>query len=209
MFVCGVLLVATMALMAPFLQGVMGYPDHRCRPAARHARHRHGDRHAGGGPADGAHRPARALWRSASRCCVVSLYYAIDFSPDTAACTIVWTSMLQGFGLGSMFVPLNTLALATLPPALRTQGTAMWTLIRNLGSSIGVSIVIASLTNKTILMHARLAESVTPFNQALADPAAAMLDPTTETGRALLEQLLSQQAAIIAYDNDFKLMMVA
>ena len=116
--------------------------------------------------------------------------------------------MLQGFGLGFMFVPLNTVALSSLPPALRTQGTAMWTLIRNLGSSIGVSIVIANLTNKTILMHARLAESVTPFNQALADPAAAMLDPGTDTGRALLEQLMSQQATIMAYANDFKLMMI-
>ena len=84
----------------------------------------------------------------------------------------------------------------------------MWTLIRNLGSSIGVSIVIANLTNKTIVMHARLTESVTPFNQALADPAAAMLDPATDTGRALLENLITQQATIIAYANDFKLMMV-
>ena len=93
-------------------------------------------------------------------------------------------------------------------PQLLTQATAMWTLIRNLGSSIGVSIVIANLTNKTILMHARLAESITPFNQALADPAAAMLDPRTEMGRALLEQIMTQQAAIIAYANDFKLMMI-
>ena len=116
--------------------------------------------------------------------------------------------MLQGFGLGYLFVPLNTVALSSLTPALLTQATAMWTLIRNLGSSIGVSIVIANLTNKTILMHARLAESITPFNQALADPAAAMLDPRTETGRALLEQIMTQQATIIAYANDFKLMMV-
>jgi DHA2 family multidrug resistance protein len=91
---------------------------------------------------------------------------------------------------------------------LRTEGTAMWTLIRNLGSSIGVSVMIANLSNKTILMHARLAESVTPFNQALADPAAAMLDPSTETGRALLENMMTQQAAIIAYGNDFKLMLL-
>jgi DHA2 family multidrug resistance protein len=133
----------------------------------------------------------------------------MDFTPDTSARTIVWTSVLQGFGLGFMFVPLNTVALATIPPALRTQGTAMWTLIRNLGSSIGVSILIASLTNKTILMHARLAESVTPFNQAMADPAAAMLDPATDQGRALLENLLTQQATIIAYANAFKLMMIA
>jgi DHA2 family multidrug resistance protein len=57
-------------------------------------------------------------------------------------------------------------------------------------------------------MHARLAESVTPFNQALADPAAAMLDPSTETGRQLLEDIMTQQAAIIAYANDFKLMLL-
>ena len=108
-----------------------------------------------------------------------------------------------------MFVPLNMIALRhrcrrRCAPKARPCGR----LIRNLGSSIGVSIVIANLTNKTIVMHARLTESVTPFNQAMADPAAAMLDPTTDTGRALLENLITQQATIIAYANDFKLMMV-
>ena len=207
MFVCGVLLVASMALMAPFLQGVMGYPiiDVGLLLGTR-----------GIGMAFAMLTAGRLMTRIDPRlllafglaCCTVSLYYSIDFAPDTAVCTIVWVSMLQGIGLGILFVPLNTVALSSLPPALRTQGTAMWTLIRNLGSSIGVSIVIANLTNKTILMHARLAESVTPFNQALADPAAAMLDPATETGRALLEQLMTQQATIMAYANDFKLMMV-
>jgi len=141
-------------------------------------------------------------------CCAISLYYTIDFSPDTSVFTVTWTSILQGIGLGTIFVPLNTLALASLPPALRTQGAAMWTLIRNLGGSIGVSIMIANLTSKTALMHARLAESITPFNQALADPAAAMLDPRTETGQALLEQVLSRQAAIVAYDNNFMLLTI-
>jgi DHA2 family multidrug resistance protein len=141
-------------------------------------------------------------------CNAVALYYTTGFSPDTQVSTIVWTSMLQGAGLAFLFVPLNTIGLATLPAPLRTEGTAMWTLIRNLGSSIGVSVVIANLSNKTIVMHARLAESVTPFNQALADPAAAMLDPSTETGRQLLEDVMTQQAAIIAYANDFKLMLL-
>ncbi|MFZ1105747.1 MAG: DHA2 family efflux MFS transporter permease subunit, partial [Hyphomicrobiaceae bacterium] len=207
MFVCGMLLVATLAVMAPFLQGVMGFPivDVGLLLGTR-----------GIGMAIGLVGAGRLMIRTDPRvilgfglvCCVVSLYYTVGFSPDTAVFTIVWTSILQGIGLGAMFVPLNTLALGSLPPALRTQGTAMWTLIRNLGSSIGVSILIASLTNKTTEMHARLAESVTPFNQALADPTAALLDPRTETGRALLEQLVSQQATIIAYNNNFKLMMV-
>jgi DHA2 family multidrug resistance protein len=207
MFVCGMLLIATMAVMAPFLQGVAGFPiiDVGLLLGTR-----------GIGMAIGMLGAGRLIARTDPRlvlgfglaCCVVSLYHTIGFAPETAVFTIVWTSILQGIGLGAMFVPLNTLALGSLPPALRTEGTAMWTLIRNLGGSIGVSIVIADLSNKTTLMHARLAESVTPFNQALADPAAAMLDPRTDTGRALLEQLVSQQAAIIAYSNNFKLMMV-
>jgi DHA2 family multidrug resistance protein len=207
MFVCGLLLVATMAVMAPFLQGLMGFPiiDVGLLLGTR-----------GIGMAIGMVAAGRLIMRIDPRLllgigltlCVVSLYYTMDFSLSTAVFTIVWTSIVQGIGLGCMFVPLNALALGTLPPALRTQGTAMWTLIRNLGSSIGVSILIATLSNKTTEMHARLAESVTPFNQALVDPAAASLDLATDTGRALMEQIVSQQAAIIAYDNNFKLMMV-
>lgn len=207
MFMCGVLLVASMALMAPFFQGVMGYPiiDAGLLLATR-----------GIGMAFAMLTAGRLMTRMDPRlmlafglaCCTVSLYYTIAFAPDTSVRTIVWVSLLQGFGLGFLFVPLNTISLSSLKPALLTQGTAMWTLIRNLGGSIGVSIVIANLTNKTIIMHARLAESITPFNHGLADPAAAMLDPSTETGRALLEQVLTQQATIIAYANDFKLMMV-
>ena len=207
MFVCGVLLVASMALMAPLLQNTMGYPiiDAGWLLGTR-----------GFGMAFAMLTAGRLMTRVDPRvllavglgCCTVSLYYSIDFGLDTSVGTIVWVSMLQGYGLGLMFVPLNTVALSSITPALRTQGTAMWTLIRNLGSSIGVSIVIANLTNSTILMHARLAETVTPFNQALADPSAAMLDPKTEMGRALLEQLMTQQATIMAYANDFKLMMV-
>jgi DHA2 family multidrug resistance protein len=207
MFVCGVMLVASMALMAPMLQGMMGYPIIDAGVLL-------GTRGLGMGVSmlmagrlmtvvD----PRLLLFVGLS-CCVASLNASIDFTPDTATRTIAWVSILQGFGLGLMFVPLNMIALSTLPVALRTQGTAMWTLIRNLGSSVGVAIVIANLTNKTIMMHALLAESVTPFNQAMADPAAAMLDANTDTGRALLENLLTQQATIIAYANDFKLMLV-
>ncbi len=207
MFICGVLLLASAALMAPFLQGVMGYPilDAGWLLGMRGIGMMMAMLVAGRlimrlGP--------RALLFVGLACSSISLYYSIDFSPETSVRTIVWTSIVQGIGLGFMFVPLNTVALSTLPPALRTEGTAMWTLIRNLGSSIGVSVVIAQLTNTTIVMHARLAESVTPFNQALADPAAAILDPSTDTGRALLEQLMTQQATIMAYANDFKLMML-
>jgi MFS transporter, DHA2 family, multidrug resistance protein len=207
MFLCGVLLLGTAALMAPFLQNLAGYPVLDAgmllgmrgvgtmvammlvgRLVARH--------------------DLRLLIGVGLAGCVLSLYQSMDFSLDTTALTIAWVGALQGAGLGFLFVPLNTMAFATLPAASRTEGTAMWTLIRNLGSSIGVSVVIANLSNKTILMHARLMEAVTPFNQALSDPAAALLNPSTETGRALLDDLITQQAGIIAYANDFKLLMM-
>jgi MFS transporter, DHA2 family, multidrug resistance protein len=207
MFVCGVLLVASMALMAPFLQNVLGYPIIDAGLLL-------GTRGVGMMIAmlvAGRLAPkvdARLLLFAGLFLCTLTLYFTIDFGPDTSVGTIVWVSVVQGLGLGFMFVPLNVVALSTLSAELRTEGTAIWTLIRNLGSSIGVSVVIANLTNTTTTMHARLMESVTPFNQALADPAAAMLDLSTDTGRALMEQLVNQQATIIAYSNDFKLMMV-
>jgi DHA2 family multidrug resistance protein len=76
----------------------------------------------------------------------------------------VWTSVVQGIGLGLIFVPLNTLPFAMLQATLRTEAASIWTLIRNMGSSIGVSMRIAELTSGTTTMHARLAELVTPFN---------------------------------------------
>jgi DHA2 family multidrug resistance protein len=137
-----------------------------------------------------------------------TLYQMSGFTDQTSAGTIVVCAMMQGYGLGLLFIPLNTLAFATLPGHLRTDGTAILTLIRNIGSSVGISIMIANLTSKTSIMHERLMENVTPFNDALKWPGVAQaIDLTTETGRALLDSIVTQQATIIAYANDFWLMM--
>ena len=107
-----------------------------------------------------------------------------------------------------MFVPLSSISFLTLAPQLRTAGSAILTLIRNIGSSIGISMVIAVLTSKTTFMHARLTEYVTPFNNALQAPdVAATLNTNTDTGLAMLDGLVTQQASVIAYQNDFKLLM--
>jgi MFS transporter, DHA2 family, multidrug resistance protein len=98
-------------------------------------------------------------------------------------------------------------AFATLPGHLRTSGTAMLTLVRNIGSSVGISMVIAQLTSTTTVMHARLTEHVNPFNNALQQ-ASSMLSTATDQGRALLDLMVTQQATIISYDNTFKLLMV-
>jgi DHA2 family multidrug resistance protein len=92
---------------------------------------------------------------------------------------------------------------------MRNGGAAITTLVRNIGSSIGISMVIANLTSKTTEMHARITESVTPFNDALQMPdVASHLNMATDMGRAMLDAIVTQQAAMIAYINDYKLLMV-
>jgi DHA2 family multidrug resistance protein len=137
-----------------------------------------------------------------------TLYYMTGYSLDVTQETIVLTSIVQGVGLGLLFVPISSVAFATLPGHLRTGGTSILTLMRNIGSSIGISMVIAQLTSGTTAMHARLTEDVTPFNDALQMPdVASMLNIKTDLGRALLDLIVTQQANMIAYLNDFKLLM--
>jgi DHA2 family multidrug resistance protein len=131
------------------------------------------------------------------------------FSLDTTQETIVLVSIVQGVGLGLLFVPITTAAFLTLPGQYRNGGTAMLTLIRNIGSSVGISMVIANLTDKTIEMHARLTEYTTPFNDALQMPdVASRIDLHTDLGRALLNAIVTKQASMIAYINDYWLLMV-
>jgi len=136
-----------------------------------------------------------------------SLYWMVGWSPETSAEAVAIDSIAQGLGLGFVFVPLNTVAFATLPSELRTDGAAFWTLIRNLGSSIGVSVVISQLTTMISTFHSQLTENLTPFNLALQMPGiAGPLTLATGPGREALDGIVTQQAAIMAYSNDFLLM---
>jgi DHA2 family multidrug resistance protein len=94
----------------------------------------------------------------------------------------------------------------TLPDHLRTDGTSMLTLVRNVASSIGISIVIARLTSGTIRVHAVLAEHINPFNDALQMPnVTGTINLHTDMGRAMMDLILSTQAQIIAFSQDFEL----
>jgi DHA2 family multidrug resistance protein len=119
--------------------------------------------------------------------------------------TVVWSGLTQGLGTGFVFVPLASVAFATLAPALRNEGAALFSLMRNLGSSIGISAVETLLTRNTQIVHAGLAAHVTPFGaMARAQP------PVGATLHSLeiMNAMVTQQAAMIAYNDDFQLMMV-
>jgi DHA2 family multidrug resistance protein len=135
-----------------------------------------------------------------------SLWLMVGWSLDVSAEAIAINSIAQGFGLGFVFVPLNTIAFASLPGELRTEGAALWTLIRNIGSAVGISIVIAQLTSMITQYHSQLVEHVTPFSDALRMPNAGMLSGMGLPNLAALEGVVTQQAAAMAYSNDFLLM---
>jgi MFS transporter, DHA2 family, multidrug resistance protein len=122
---------------------------------------------------------------------------------------LIRTGVLQGMGLGLMFVPLSTITFATLPNALRTQGTALYSLMRNIGSSIGISLVIFLLTRNTQIVHSELVGHVTPFNDALGALGPAQFwNRATTVGLAALDAEVTKQASVVAYADDFKLMML-
>jgi DHA2 family multidrug resistance protein len=102
---------------------------------------------------------------------------------------------------------LQVVAFATLEPALRTEGTALLSLLRNLGSAIGISVTSALITRNGQIEHSVLAGFITPLNRAFQGAAAALM-PTTPHAAQVLNGMLTRQSEIIAYNNDWKLMML-
>ena len=132
------------------------------------------------------------------------------WTPDVSQWTIVWVGVVQGIGLGFLFVPLSAATLATLSPALRTEGAGLYSLSRNIGSSVGISVVNALLTRNTQINHADIVEHVTAVNRALENPMIMRFwNPLDAAGRAALDAMITQQAQIISYIDDYKLLMIA
>jgi DHA2 family multidrug resistance protein len=139
---------------------------------------------------------------------VVSLWLMTGYSLDLSQGDIIWPGVLQGIGVGLVFVPLSAATFATLSPAMRAQGTAIYSLIRNIGSSIGISLVQTMLVRNTVAAHASLTDRITYANPAWDVPAVASIyNLKMPSGAAALDAMITQQAAMIAYVDDFVLML--
>src|ERR1700688_3386954 len=139
----------------------------------------------------------------------LSHFFMTGWTAQTDVPTIVVVSIAQGFGLGLVFVPLSTVAFLTLPNHLRTDGTSMLTLMRNVASSIGISLVIAQLTEGSRRIYAILSEHVNPFNHTMQMPdVRGMIDLTTDKGRAMMDVMVNVQAQIIAFSQDYQMVML-
>src|SRR6478752_6791530 len=208
MAVMGLVLFSTMALSSPFLQNVIGYPiitaglllaSRGCGTfvammlVGRMMRYIE----------------ARTLIISGLSITALSLYYMTAWTDQTGVSEIVTISIFQGFGFGLVFVPLSTVSFMTLPGHLRTDGTSMLTLMRNVMSSVGISVVIAQLTEGTRRTYAILNNHVNPFNHALQMPdVSGMINLGTDKGRAMADVMINLQAQIIAFSHDYQLVML-
>jgi MFS transporter, DHA2 family, multidrug resistance protein len=139
-----------------------------------------------------------------------AFYAMTGWTPDVSQSAIVDVGVVQGIGLGFLFVPLSTVTLATLSPGHRTEGAGFYNLSRNIGSSVGISVVNALLIRNTQANHADIAQHVTGVNRGFENPAVTQFwNPLTAAGRAALDAMITQQAQIIAYIDDYKLLMLA
>ncbi|MEO9168790.1 MAG: DHA2 family efflux MFS transporter permease subunit [Aestuariivirga sp.] len=206
-FIIGVILLATMALLPPYLQALEGYPviDVGLLLAPRGMGTMIAMLMVGrlSGKLD-----ARLMIAIGLGLTCLSLWLMTQFTLDMSGSHIVTTGILQGLGLGFIFVPLSTLTFSTLQSHYRTEGTALFSLVRNIGSSIGISIVITYLAERTQINHAAFAAYITPFR-----PAAQLainqnsLDLITTLGLSTIDARVTAEAANLAYLQDFRLMM--
>jgi MFS transporter, DHA2 family, multidrug resistance protein len=208
MAVMGLVLFSTMALSSPYLQNVIGYPiiTAGLLLASR-----------GCGTFVAMMLVGRLMRYIEARTLIVcglsltclSLFYMTGWTDQTGVPEIVTLSIVQGFGFGLVFVPLSTVAFLTLPNHLRTDGTSMLTLMRNVASSIGISVVIAQLTEGSRRTYAILSQHVNPFNHAMQMPdVRSMIDMSTDKGRAMMDVMVNLQAQIIAFSQDYQMVMI-
>ena len=203
-FVVGVVLFATLALLPPMLQDLMNYPVVTTGfvTAPRGIGTLFAMILVGRmiGRVD-----ARVLMAGGLAITTVAAWQMTQFSLTMDSRPIVVSGILQGFGVGFVYVPLSTMAFATLAERFRTEGTAFFNLLRNLGSSIGISAVQTLLTRNTQIVHASLAAHLTPY-AATANPALAAA-AANEASLTALNAEVTRQAAMVAYVDDFKLIM--
>ncbi|HEX4504835.1 MAG TPA: DHA2 family efflux MFS transporter permease subunit [Alphaproteobacteria bacterium] len=128
----------------------------------------------------------------------VTLYLMSGWNLMTSETSIIIMGLLQGAGSGCINVPITTMAFATLPGELRTEATSFYSLTRNIGSAIGVSVAASQLVESTQINHGYLAEFMTPFRH--------MSLPHGAMGMHVMNLGLTQQAAMIAFINIFWLL---
>jgi DHA2 family multidrug resistance protein len=203
-FMVGAILLAGLALMPPMLQNIMGYPVVTTGLVLA-------PRGVGTmvsmivvgrlvGKFD-----ARLLILTGLSLTAFSLWQMSGFSITMDRTPIIVSGLVQGFGLGFVFVPLSTIAFATLEPRFRADAASLFSLLRNIGSSVGISVVATQLAHNIVITRSELVAHLSPFNPNMDQLLGTALDQTIVLG--MLNAQVQAQAAMIGYIDDFRLMM--
>jgi DHA2 family multidrug resistance protein len=207
-FTMGLIMYATLALLAPYLQTLMDYPVVTAGIVLAPR---------GAGLMLAALVCGRLIGRISARLLVgigfVTGAYALremtSWTPDVSEWTMISVGFTQGLSIGFLTIPINIITFATLPTALRIEAAGVYSLMRNLGSAIGISVTGALLATNTQVNHALIASEVGPFNRALeAAGVSRFWGLGSAHGVAMLNQEVTRQAEVIAYIDDFKLMLI-
>src|SRR3990167_1969464 len=201
----GLVLIVTATLMPPFLQQLMGYPVFTTGVVLAPR---------GAGMMVSMMLVSRLIGRIDARVligigfglCALSLWDMTLFNLNVSESRIIWNGVLLGFGLGLVFPPLTVLTFATLPPRLRTEGAAINALLRNLGASIGIAVLVSMLASNTQQNRADIVEKFTPFHPGW--PLGRGLPGADPGLLAVWDAEINRQAALIGYLNDFRVMMI-
>ncbi|HSV03328.1 MAG TPA: DHA2 family efflux MFS transporter permease subunit [Phenylobacterium sp.] len=205
-FVVGVLLFSTMALLPPMLQGLMGYPVLTSGLVTMPR---------GIGSWLAMFFVGRLIGRIDTRFILLfglslnayALWQMTHFDLSMSARFVIVSGLIQGFGIGFLFVPLSTLAFATVPPVLRPEGSSLYTLIRNLGSSIGISIMEAQVVSRSAEAHSGLASQIDMSNPVVRATLPPGMNPSTAAGAMTLNNEVTRQAAMVGYVTVFHIML--
>jgi len=206
MFVVGITLFSGLALLPPLLQTLMGYPVilSSVIMAPRGVATLISMIIVGrlSGKVD-----ARFMMMFGIACMAYSLYGMTGFNLQMDYWPVVTTGVMQGFGMGFLFVPLSTMAFATIAPRFRGDATSMFALVRNMGQGVGISLVTAVLASMMQVNHAELAERLTATSQSVVNQMPGLLTGNAQMV-AIVNGLVTQQAAMLSYLDDFWLMLL-
>jgi DHA2 family multidrug resistance protein len=134
-------------------------------------------------------------------------FWMAQFDINVTEFSVFWSHFLMGLGQSVAFTPMTVLAFATLPRHQITEGAAVFTLMRNFGSSLFISLAVMVLVRSTSMNYARMTEFISPYREGALFPS---LPPSwnldTATGLMLVSGEVQRQAAMIGYVNAFHVM---
>ncbi|MDA0978428.1 MAG: MFS transporter [Proteobacteria bacterium] len=204
-FTVGFNLMATMAILPPFMQSLLGYPvlTTGLIMAPR-----------GIGTMVSMFMVSRLIMLVDARALIISglimnalsLWVMTSFDQNVTPMMLMWTGVLQGFGMGLMFVPMSSMAFSTIEARFRNDCAAFYSLGRNFGSSVGVSVLMGALAVYVRENRSHLIDHINPFNPALTHGLPAMMDYREASGLELLNQMVQREALMLGYLDDFRLM---